>query len=94
MDYTLTTHSGMILGKKLTNHCYAEISLENDDLYKLEGDRRGMRLLSQDGHLWITQEGDLKDYWVEPGQSFTIQTSGTVLVQAMPSAHVRVFPKA
>ncbi len=36
-----------------------------------------------DGALWITQEGDARDYYIPAGQSFRIQRDGLTLVHAL-----------
>jgi hypothetical protein len=41
-----------------------------------------------DGALWITQEGDPRDYCVNPGDSFEIKRDGLVLVSALRRAVV------
>jgi hypothetical protein len=46
------------------------------------------------GALWITQEGDARDYYVTAGQSFTVSRNGTALATAMSRAAVSVTPPA
>ena len=36
----------------------------------------------QSGGLWVTQEGDRRDYYLEPGSSFRVTGKGLVLAQA------------
>jgi len=46
------------------------------------------------GALWVTQEGDLRDYYLTPGQSLTVDREGTALATAMHSTRVSVTPPA
>jgi hypothetical protein len=36
----------------------------------------------QSGGLWVTQEGDRRDYYLAPGSSFRVSGDGLVLAQA------------
>jgi hypothetical protein len=42
----------------------------------------GTRLESQEGLLWITQDGELDDRILEPGQSWTVPSQADVVVSA------------
>ena len=44
------------------------------------------------GGLWVTQEGDARDYYLTAGQSFTVDRRGTALASAMHSAQISVTP--
>lgn len=44
------------------------------------------------GALWLTQEGDTRDYYLTPGQSFTVTSRGTALATAMHRSWVSVTP--
>jgi hypothetical protein len=59
------------------------ITLDKYCLWEIEGDRRGDVISCLNGTLWITQQGDLRDYILEPGQDFWVTRSGTVIVQAL-----------
>jgi hypothetical protein len=51
-------------------------------------DGRGLALEVWDGELWITQQGDRRDYFVKPGQRFAIDREGGVLAYALRASHV------
>ena len=51
---------------------------------------RGALVRCQDGLLWITQDGDLADHIVGPGDSFRVEREGSVLVQATQPARVAI----
>ena len=41
------------------------------------------------GTLWITQQGDMKDYVIEAGKNFWVTKSGAVVVQALENAQFK-----
>ena len=51
-----------MLNTKENLHTLTEITLAKHKLWSIEGDRRGDVISCLNGTLWITQEGDLKDY--------------------------------
>jgi hypothetical protein len=51
-------------------------------------DGRGMLFYVWDGELWITQEGDRRDYLVGAGQWFRIERGGAALAAATRPSHV------
>lgn len=51
-------------------------------------DACGTRISSREGTVWITQEGELRDFVVGPGDAFLVTRSGRTLVQAMEAALV------
>lgn len=44
---------------------------------------RGHRIACVDGELWITVDGELEDYFVEPGETFVIVSDARVVVYAV-----------
>jgi hypothetical protein len=63
------------------------IGMARGSLARIE-DGRGLALEIWDGELWITQHGDRRDYFVKPGQRFTINREGRVLAYALRPSHV------
>ena len=55
-------------------------------------DEPGTTIRVWSGALWVTQEGDLRDHYLTPGQSFTVDRDGTALATAMHRAWIRVTP--
>jgi hypothetical protein len=78
-----------MLNTKVNLHTITDISLAKYQLWNLDGDRRGDVISSLSGTLWITQEGDLKDYVLEAGQNFWVTRPGTVIVQALDKAQIK-----
>lgn len=47
---------------------------------------RGKMISCLEGSLWVTQEQDLEDYILGPGESFMITVPGRVIVQALENS--------
>lgn len=56
--------------------------------FALIEDGRGMRVELWDGALWITQEGDTRDHFLQPGESFLLEREGVVIVSALRASQV------
>lgn len=68
------------------------IQLHKGEVWRFENDLRGLSVACTDGILWITQEGDLKDYILEAGKRYVIARRGSVVVQALSDARLRIVP--
>src|SRR3972149_1322912 len=68
------------------------VELRKGELWRLENDLRGLSVVCKEGMVWITQEGDLKDYVLAPGQRFVVARRGSVVVGACTDARLRVAP--
>ncbi len=78
------------IGQVVSNSGAVEVSLSEGELFAMQGDRRGLRLESLKGNLWVTQSGDPEDHWLPAGQSFVVSRKGRVVVTAMPQGTLRV----
>lgn len=47
------------------------------------GDAHGLSLASAGGTLWVTIDGDLHDYVLEPGESLRIESHAPTVVMAL-----------
>jgi hypothetical protein len=63
------------------------LALEAGQLFALD-DARGTRIQPREGTLWITEEGEPKDFVVGPGEAFVVARAGRTLVQAVAPARV------
>jgi hypothetical protein len=50
-------------------------------------DGAGINVYIWEGEVWLTQEGDPRDYFVTPGQWFRIKRDGTALLYATRRTH-------
>ena len=78
------------IGHVVSNSEALEVGLSSGELFAMSGDRRGTRLVSLTGGLWVTQSNDPEDHWLAPGQSFVISRPGKVVVMGMPSGTLRI----
>jgi len=66
------------------------IALEREASLRVEpGTRIEIACLS--GVLWVTQEGDWRDLFLGPGESFNLLARGVTLVTALEPASVRLL---
>lgn len=68
------------------------LSLARDGLLALR-DAQGTRILCHEGALWVTQEGDIRDLIIGPGDALTLRAPGlTVVTAVQPSTLTLVEP--
>ena len=67
----------------------SHIVLAADQFLKLEG-AVGVRISSRRGTVWITQDGDLRDVVLRPGEAFVIEREGPSIVQALEPAELAI----
>jgi hypothetical protein len=63
----------------------ARLDLANDEVAHVEN-ARGARLAVIEGHAWITLPGEHVDRVLTPGESWVVDTDGTVTVSAIRGA--------
>jgi hypothetical protein len=78
------------IGQLVSNSEVVEVRLTDGELLAMPGDRRGTRLESLAGGLWVTQSGDPEDHWLAPGQTFVVSRKGKVVVTGTPHGTLRV----
>jgi hypothetical protein len=72
-----------MLNTKVNAHTLTDITLPRYQTWTIDGNRRGDVITCVKGILWVTQQGDLKDYIIEAGRSFWVTRPGTIIVQAL-----------
>ncbi len=65
------------------------LALEAGQIVTLD-DACGARIEPRQGTVWITEEGNTRDFVVQPGEAFVVTRGGRTLVQAMRRAWVSV----
>lgn len=65
-------------------------TLRPRQIWEIRGDNRWRFITCQRGGIWITQEGDPRDYVLTEGDMFLITLPGLVLVQALEAAFVEL----
>jgi hypothetical protein len=86
MNYTIQNNGGMSLGKKIVQT--TEMPLEKNELFRLDGDQRGLVIKVAEGRVWLTKNGQMKDILLEKGQTFRVNRHDVVLLEGIPSARV------
>jgi hypothetical protein len=71
-----------------------ELSLLPRQVLTLGGDKRGLEIQCLRGTLWITQANDRDDYFLQTGDTFSVSKAGTVVIQGMKQAQLRIRPHA
>lgn len=67
-------------------------TLRPRQMWEIRGDNRWRFITCRHGEIWITQEGDPRDYVLKEGDLFLITLPGLVLVQALEPASVQLSP--
>ncbi len=70
-----------------------EMALARNEVFALEGDQLGYRILCQKGRLWITQANDMVDYVLSAGEEFVVSGTGMVVIQALLSSQALIRPR-
>ncbi len=78
-----------MLNTKQNVHTLTEITLPKHKVWSIEGNRHGDMISCKNGILWITQEGDMKDYVIEAGRNFWVTKPGTTIVQALDNSQFK-----
>ena len=69
------------------NFSRADLLLGKHESIRLH-DAAGTRVRTLRGELWITQDGDPKDYFLPTGEELIVAVPGLVLIQALEPAEV------
>jgi hypothetical protein len=80
--------TGRVCNERNPGH---EIALKKGTLKRLFGVKKWDLVICLEGEIWITQEHDLKDYVLCPGDEFFITLPGIVVMQALQDARVEVM---
>jgi hypothetical protein len=64
------------------------IDLDADQGWALKGRRRQQTIYCLKGSIWVTQEGDIRDYILGEGDAFLVTLPGLVLVRALKPARI------
>jgi hypothetical protein len=65
------------------------LALGAGDLARLEG-AAGLEVACESGRVWITEERDASDVWLDAGQSVRLHGRGVAVIEATRQARVRI----
>jgi hypothetical protein len=69
----------------------SEMTLKKGTSKRLARTKQWGMVSCVEGEIWITQEHDLKDYVLGPGDAFFITLPGVVVVQALRDSRVEIM---
>ena len=78
------------IGRLVSAGTEVEVRLGPGEVFSLNGDRRGWKVICGKGKLWITQFDDPDDHPLGQGQEFLVSKTGTVVIQGLPRGEARV----
>jgi hypothetical protein len=67
------------------------LRLSKGALVDLQPPTHGVRIEVESGNVWLTQAGDSTDHILKRCESFLVERSGLVVVQALQDSSFRVF---
>lgn len=67
-----------------------EKCLSRRSLIRMVGDHSGEKISCLSGVVWITQSGNPEDFLTCAGETFDIIQKGTVVIQGLVTAHVKI----
>jgi hypothetical protein len=94
MESYVDTLSGIRLGNLVSNAPEVDMCLSRDQVFKMNGDKRGIQIVCQEGSLWVTQADDPKDYVLVGGDRFIVTKPGLVVIQGVLEGRARIIPRA
>jgi hypothetical protein len=65
------------------------LALETGQVVTLD-DAAGIRISTQCGVVWVTEEGDRDDHIVGPGETLVVERGGRTLVQALQTSRIQL----
>ncbi len=65
-----------------------EFLLNKRELLDLGEDLRGVSIVCREGRCWLTQAGDSRDHILSAGDSFTVRSSGQLIITATESCRL------
>jgi hypothetical protein len=66
-----------------------ELALDTGQILTLD-DAEGLRILARKGAVWVTEEGDVKDHIVGPGDTLIVAHPGRTVVQALQPSWISI----
>ena len=66
-----------------------ELSLQAGEVLRVESPR-GLEVVCDSGHLWITEEAQPDDVWLGPGQRVRLVGHGLAVLEAKGDARLRI----
>ena len=78
MNYQKLASKGKLVEKNLSKS--REYALQGKQHASFEEAQVGQEIEVTSGTIWLTQYGDIKDYTIKSGSSFTVTRTGLILI--------------
>ena len=78
--------------KPRTTQAESKMALSANQTLQLQGDQRWRMVICHHGVLWVTQENDLEDYVLKPGDMLLISLRGEIVIQALEDCILEITP--
>lgn len=69
-----------------------KLLLPRDEIFRIDGDARGLTVRCSQGSLWLTQPGDHRDHILNQDDGFTVSHKGCIAITAIEDAYFDVTP--
>lgn len=66
--------------------------LPQQEIFRIDGDARGLTIRCTQGSLWVTQPGDYRDHILNAGDTFTVGQKGMIAIAALQDASLEMVP--
>jgi hypothetical protein len=93
MESYVNTLGGLRVGNLVSNAAEIDVCLSRDQVFQMNGDKRGIQIVCQEGNLWVTQADDPKDYVLKDGDRFIVTKPGLVVVQGVREGMARIVSR-
>jgi len=70
------------------------LELTQKSVMSLEGAKHGITVRCFSGAIWLTQQRDIRDLLLVPGDEFTVQGKGLTVLQAIEDAIIAISENA
>ncbi|NNG01004.1 MAG: DUF2917 domain-containing protein [Desulfobacteraceae bacterium] len=64
-----------------------KLLLPQHEIFRIDGDARGLVVRCKKGMLWLTQPGDHTDHILNQGDQITVDRKGCIAIMALDDSH-------
>jgi len=67
-----------------------KLTMDENSVFNIDGDRRGTIISCTKGTVYITQQNDFNDHILSVGENFVVSKKGRVITWALSSAAIEI----
>jgi len=94
MESYVNTLGGLRVGHLVSSAHEIDVCLTHNQVFKMDGDKRGIQIVCRQGNLWVTQADDLEDHVLKDGDRFIVARPGLVVIQGLRGGSARIILRA